>query len=186
MRRALGKYKNPAIDVAIALMAFGVVLAVVSAEGEHAGGRDADAWAIVLAALSTFPLVARRRWPIGVLVATTVGTSLLYGLGYPDGPPIGPLLALFFVGSSGARVRDSLGLTIALIAATLGVHLVGEAIDNEEFPGPQLVLGGPLWFAAWAAGDRLRLRRERMLELEERAKRAERERQREQDLAVAE
>jgi signal transduction histidine kinase len=184
MRRALDKYRNVAVDVLVAAVAFGVVLAVVS--HEEAGARDADAWGVVLAGISTLPLVARRRWPIAVLVVTTVGSSLLFGLGYPDGPPLGPLIALFFVGSSGARVRGSLPLTIALIAGTLGVHLLGEGLDHGRVPGVELIFGGPVWFAAWAAGDRVRLRSEQMAELEERALHAEREREREQQLAVAE
>jgi signal transduction histidine kinase len=48
------------------------------------------------------------------------------------------------------------------------------------------LLGVPFWFAAWIFGDRTRLRRERMVELEERAQRAERETERERQLAVAE
>jgi signal transduction histidine kinase len=48
------------------------------------------------------------------------------------------------------------------------------------------LLGEPFWFAAWVFGDRTRLRRERMSELEERARRAEREAERERQLAVAE
>jgi signal transduction histidine kinase len=178
--------RDLAVDVGVALVAFAATLGLLFVEEQHAGVRDTDAFAILLAALSTLPLVARRRWPIAVLVVTTLASSLLYGLGYPDGPPIGPILALFFVGSSGARVRGSLPATIALIVGTLAIHLVGETIDNERFPGPELLLGGLLWFAAWGAGDRLRLRRERMAELEDRARRTEREREREQQLAVAE
>jgi signal transduction histidine kinase len=184
LRRA--SRRDLAVDVGVALVAFAATLGLLFAEDRHAGGRDPDAFAVLLAALATLPLVARRRWPIGVLIVATIASSLLYGFGYPDGPPIGPILAIFFVGSSGARVRGSLGLTIALIVGTLAIHLTGEAIDNERFPGPELLLGGLLWFAAWAAGDRLRLRRERTAELEERAQRAEREREREQELAVAE
>jgi signal transduction histidine kinase len=169
------------------VIAFVVTLGFVSAEEQHAGARGADAFAVVLGALSTLPLVARRRWPIGVLVVATLASSLLFGLGYPNGPPIGPIVALFFVGSSGARVRGSLQLTIALIVGTLAIHLLGDAVGEGRVPGPELLLGGPLlWFAAWAAGDRLRLRRERMAELEERARRAEQEAERERQLAVAE
>ena len=43
-----------------------------------------------------------------------------------------------------------------------------------------------VWGGAWLAGDRTRLRRERMAELEERALRAEREAERERRLAAAE
>jgi signal transduction histidine kinase len=49
-----------------------------------------------------------------------------------------------------------------------------------------MLFGVLLWTGAWLAGDRTRLRRERMAELEERALRAEREAQRERRLAAAE
>ncbi len=51
---------------------------------------------------------------------------------------------------------------------------------------PELFLGAGVWAAAWFAGDRARLRRERMGELEERARNAERAAERERRLAAAE
>jgi signal transduction histidine kinase len=178
--------RRTAVDVGIALFAFAVLLGILFGQEDTKETTDPDSLAVILAALSTFPLAAWRFAPLGVLVVTTIASAALYGAGYPDGPPVGSLLALFFIGWSGVRVRGSFRLTIALLVAMLFVHLAGETIDNQRFPGPELVLGGLLWFAAWGAGDRLRLRRERMAELEERAKRAERERERERQLAVAE
>jgi signal transduction histidine kinase len=177
MRRALADHRTFLIDVAIAVAALCFTLGIVLVQPE--GERDPDALAVLLAALSTLPLVAWRRAVFGVLVVTTIGNALLYGLGYPDGPPVGPIVALFLVGLSGARVRGSLRLTIALVAATLAVHLTAEGLDAGRFPGPELLLGGPLWFASWAAGDRVRLRRERIAEFVERSRR-------ERQLAVAE
>jgi signal transduction histidine kinase len=179
MRRALLRHRNLVIDVAIAVAALWFTLGILLIPEDVEDTHDPDALAVVLAALSTLPLVAWRRAVFPVLVVTTVGNSLLYGLGYPDGPPVGPIVALFLVGLSGARVRGSLRLTIGLVTATLAIHLTAEALDNNRFPGPELLLGAPLWFAAWAAGDRVRLRRERAAELETQA-------QRESRLAVAE
>ena len=51
---------------------------------------------------------------------------------------------------------------------------------------PELLLGAGVWLAAWFAGDRSRLRREQIAELEERARSAEREAERERRLAAAE
>jgi signal transduction histidine kinase len=49
-----------------------------------------------------------------------------------------------------------------------------------------LLLGALVWGGAWVLGDRVRMRRGRMAELEERALRAEREAERERRLAAAE
>jgi signal transduction histidine kinase len=69
---------------------------------------------------------------------------------------------------------------VASIIVLLGPHLVRDGF------APELVLGAVVWAAAWFAGDRTRLRRERIAELEERARRAEREAERERRLAAAE
>jgi signal transduction histidine kinase len=52
--------------------------------------------------------------------------------------------------------------------------------------GAEILFGITVWGGAWLAGDRTRLRRERMAELEERALRAEREAERDRRLAAAE
>jgi signal transduction histidine kinase len=181
-----GRPRQLVIDVGIALLAFAFTLGMLFAPEQNTGTRDPDAIAVLLAAFSTLPLVARRREPIAVLVAVTLASSVLFGLGYPLGPPVGPGVALFFVGSSGARLRSSFGLTLALIWGLFVVHIAAAGIAASRFPGPELLLGVPFWFAAWIFGDRMRLRRERVAELEERAERAEREAERERQLAVAE
>jgi signal transduction histidine kinase len=178
--------RRRAIDLGIALLAFAVTVAILLAQERDSGTQDPDGMAIVLAALSTLPLVARRRFPIGVLVLVALASSLMHGLGYPSGPPVGPALAVFFVASSGARVRGSARLTIGLIVALLGVHLTAAGIAAGRFPGPELLFGTVLFAAVWFGGDRARLRRARVRELEERAQRAERDAERERQLAVAE
>jgi signal transduction histidine kinase len=65
-------------------------------------------------------------------------------------------------------------------------HLTVLGIGRDRFPGGELLLGSILWSGVWLAGDRTRLRRERIAALEERALRAEREAERERRLAAAE
>lgn len=57
---------------------------------------------------------------------------------------------------------------------------------TDAFPGTELLHTGLAWAVAWFAGERTRLRREHIAELEERALRAEREAERERRLAAAE
>lgn len=173
------------VDVYIALLAFAFTLGLLSGR-VNTGSQDPDAMAVLLAALSTLPLVARRRHPIGILLFVTLASSLSLALGYPGGPPVGPLIALFTVGSTEARVAGSFRLTLAVIWALFLVHITAAGIGEGEFPGPELLVGIPFWFAAWVFGDRTRLRRERLAGLEERARRAEREAERERSLAIAE
>ena len=50
-------------------------------------------------------------------------------------------------------------------------HVAGAG--HGHFPGAELLFGTLLWGGTWLAGERTRLRRQRMAELEERAERAE-------------
>ena len=99
---------------------------------------------------------------------------------------------------SGAKVLVCLqSLYRDVAAAVVGGTDVGTVITTSEldfqtrndpraFPGAELLFGVLLWGGTWLAGDRTRLRRERMAELEERALRAEREAESERRLAAAE
>jgi signal transduction histidine kinase len=171
-----------AVDAVLAAAVFTFSLLAMSRGDRFEGTRDLDLLAGVLAALASWPLVARRFATLPVFVLVTAATSALYGIGYGLGPPVGFAVALYTL----AAQRDetpSRPRRIALagsIVVLLGPHLV-----RGEF-APQLLLGSVIWAAAWFAGDRTRLRRERFAELEERAARAEREAERERRLAAAE
>jgi signal transduction histidine kinase len=60
------------------------------------------------------------------------------------------------------------------------------ALHGGNLPATPVAFGVLVWGGAWLAGDRARLRQERMAELEQRALRAEREAERERRLAAAE
>jgi signal transduction histidine kinase len=70
---------------------------------------------------------------------------------------------------------------LAVFIALFSVHFI-----HHDFPAAEIVLGGLVWGGAWFAGDRTRLRRERIAALEDRAVKAEREAERERRLAAVE
>jgi signal transduction histidine kinase len=172
------------VDVAIAAAAFAVSLPIMAREG---GDRALDPLGVVLAALAAFPLVFRRRFPLGVFVVSAAFAVTISALGYPPGPPVAPTLAIFFLGLHPAETRGGRGLTAAVVALFYVLHFAAVTIAND---GDGLVveplLGILLWGGAWVIGDRFRLRRERMAALAERARRAEQDAEREGRLAVAE
>jgi signal transduction histidine kinase len=181
--------KQLLVDAGIALAAFAATIALMllPESDEHGGSpRDIDALGILLAALASFPLLARRRSPLLVFIFTAVASSVLFLLGYPEGPPVGPTVALYFLAFSRAEGRRRTGLTLGLVAGLFALHITLFGIGKDTFPGGEALLGTILWSGVWIAGDRARLRRERMAELEERAHRAEREAERERRLATAE
>ncbi len=173
------------LDAAIAAAVFAlslVLLAVGDTDlGESAG--DVDALGVALTALATLPLVASRVAPLRVFVFTGLASSVLRLVAAPAGPPLGPTVALFSVAAaSPPRPR----LALPIVAVVFVVHLAASGLATGEFPGPEILLGLVVWGGAWLAGERMRLRVERIAELEERAERAEREAERERRLAAAE
>jgi signal transduction histidine kinase len=184
------RYRQPLVDAAIAVVVFGLSLAILAAGGEfgesHAEARGLDAPAIALAALASLPLAGRRRAPLAVFALTAAASAALNGLGYPPGPPLGPTIALYFLAVSPQQTRVPTRLTAATVGALFVVHVGAVGLARSEFPTVPLLFGALVWGAAWVFGDRVRMRRERVAELEERALRAERESERERRLAAAE
>jgi signal transduction histidine kinase len=173
------------VVLALAVFAGSVVLLVARGDSGH-DTREFDLLGVVLAAAASLPLVAWRRAPLGVFVVTALASAVLNGLGYPPGPPLGPTVALFLLALSPERARASLWAIAAIVVGVFGVHVASVAVAEDAFPTVPLLFGALVWGGAWVAGDRVRLRRARITELEERTRRAERDADRERRLAAAE
>jgi len=177
------------VDTGIAAAAFLLSLGLLAAGGAgepDPDTRDVDALGVALVALASLPLVARRREPLGVFALTAAASVALNGLGYPEGPPFGPTLAVFFLGLDPAKARGGSRLTAATIVGFLAAHVAAAGVATDEPPVVPLLFGALVWGGAWVIGDRVRQRRVRIVELEERALRAERESESERRLAAAE
>jgi signal transduction histidine kinase len=172
------------LDAAIAVAVFAASLVLLAARGSDGG--NVDALGVLLSALASLPLVARRVAPLPVFVLTAVASTLLYGIAEPAGPPIGPTLALYWLAAAGDESRQRSRRNLAIVVLLLAAHVTAGGFARDAFPGTEIVFGVLFWGGAWLAGDRTRLRRERIAALEERALRAEREAERERRLAAAE
>ena len=180
--------RERAIDIGIALGVF-VLTTLMLASGGVSSDEDArslDFLGVFLAALTSLPLLLRRRYPLAAFAAVAIPSAVIAALDYPPGPPIGPVVALFFVGFSGNGGRASGRLTATVIVALFVLHISSAAYGRGEWPVVPILFGALTWGGAWVLGDRVRLRRERIEELEERTRRAERETERERQLAAAE
>jgi signal transduction histidine kinase len=169
------------LDAAIALGVFAGSIGLLVA-GEHQQGRELSAAGVLFAALASLPVFWVRRAPLPVFVFTGLASIGLQLVADPDGPPLGATLALYWVAAAGTWPRSRFALALGLVVAIFAGHLV----TSGEFLDTGMLFGAALWTGAWLAGDRTRLRRERMAALEERAMRAEREAERERRLAAAE
>jgi signal transduction histidine kinase len=179
------------LDVGLAAAALAGTLALLAYGGTRPGfelddSRSLDAVGFVLAAGSTLPLVIWRRSPLGVFVATAAASALTVGLGYPLDLALGPAVALFLHAAS--RPQDS-SWTVSTTFTVVGLllaYLGAAAAAQGTFPGGELLHTGLVWAVAWFAGERTRLRRAHISELQERARRTERDAERERLLAAAE
>jgi len=175
-------------DLALTLGSFAAAVGLLAAGDsgvwDESGGTQI--LALGLLALASLPLLAARRAPLPAFVLSALAQSALQLIATPAGPPVAPTVAVFFIGALGDGSRPRTNLKLAVIAALLLVHAAAIGIADDHIPGAELLFGFLLWGIAWLAGDRTRLRGERIAELEDRALRAEREAERERSLAAAE
>jgi signal transduction histidine kinase len=184
---ALLRRREILVDAGVAVAVFVLSLVLLAARGDiEPDSRTLDLLGVALAALASLPLAARRRAPLTVFALTAGATVALSGLDYAPGPPLGPTVALFFLALTPGRTRAPRWVTAAVVAGFLGLHAAVVGLAQDELPTVPLLFGTLVWGGAWVIGDRVRLRRERISELEERARRAERETERERRLAAAE
>jgi signal transduction histidine kinase len=183
--RRPGRAQRLGVDLTIALAVFALTLVLLSKLHED-GDRTLDALGVVLGGLASLPLVLRRWFPLGVFVVTASASAALNALGYPPGPPLGPTLALFFLGLHPAETLGGRRLTGAVVVLLYALHFAAAVGRDGDAPVVAPLFGIVLWGGAWVIGDRIRLRRERMAALAERARRAEQDAEREGRLAVAE
>jgi signal transduction histidine kinase len=182
------------LDVAIAAAAFAGSLALLAHGGLNVPGtgsdvgesRSLDLLGFVLTACSTLPLIAWRRFPLGVFEATAAASVVLVGLGYPLDLMLGPTAALYLLAASRGRHVSWTPRTTLTVAGLLVAYLGAAAADQGSFPYSELLHSGLAWAVAWFAGERTRLRGAHITELKERARRTEREAERERQLAAAE
>lgn len=179
-------------DAGLALVVFALTLAILATGGfgePQPGQRELDALGVVLAGLSALPLAARRVAPLAAYALTAAGAVALLGFGYPLDLPLGPGVAIYQLGMAfGSHPRPPRrGMAILAVALFVPAVAVEEVASGHGLrPFPELATLAVMTVALWIAGDRTRLRRERITELEERTRRTEREAERERRLAAAE
>lgn len=162
-----------------------VLLAHGGAEPSRPEGRGLDLLGVVLVAGSTVPLVAWRRFPLGVFAVTAAAGVLLASLEYRLDLMLGPVAALYLLAASRGPETPWTARTTGTVVGLLVAYVVATAAARGT-TAIEPFHNGLAWAVAWFAGERTRLRREQLAELRGRALRAEREVERERLLAAAE
>jgi signal transduction histidine kinase len=122
LRRVPAVVIDAVVDVIVALAAVAVDTVAIRVAVEP-GARPADALAYGLGVLMGALLLVRRRWPLGVLAATTVALLVYYSLGYPGVTPALPLAAALYTAAAAGELRWSLTVIAFFIGADLYVPL---------------------------------------------------------------
>ncbi|HSJ73260.1 MAG TPA: histidine kinase dimerization/phosphoacceptor domain-containing protein, partial [Miltoncostaeaceae bacterium] len=164
-----GRWRPVVIDVGLAALTFGATMAMLHSGRFEDDPREVDAGGVVLAAFTTLPLLARRRWPLVVFPLVWIPTVLLYSLGYSLGPPIGSMIALYEVAASPRHSRTQAFRIALVVGAGLLLFLVGAIVFWDAYPIAEFAFGVVTWGGSWYVGDRVRLRRERVEAARERA-----------------
>jgi signal transduction histidine kinase len=163
------------LDALIAVAAFAATMGLASRGTALADdARPVDWLTVVLAALASLPLAFWRRSPLGVFALTTAASAVLFGLGSAPGPPFGPTIALYLLAASRDDAHPWTRRTTAVVVSLFLAHVASVGAGVAEVPAAPLLFGVLVWTIAWFAGDRTRLRRERLASQQDRLARERR------------
>jgi signal transduction histidine kinase len=134
--------------LAAATFVLGVVVALTLEAVDFDGERSVDLWAIVLLGAMSAPLLARRRWPILVVVVVLAVSTPYHLLDYPHEATMPASLAAAFAAARySAPPRRAAAALPAVAAVTVPV------LADETSGAPDDALLGVGWlFMAFFAG----------------------------------
>lgn len=161
-----GRLRGPDLDVVLAFAAFAALLIDPVASHKVKGLTPLAAGLAVVTAL---PLVARRRYPLGVLATVVPLLLVCLAVFHPDRAAVGVvMLVVFTVGCSGDRFRSLIvgSLMAPVVAAAV---LVTSARSDTAIPEAVAFLA--LILGALVAGDAVRARQALLRVLAEEEKR---------------
>jgi signal transduction histidine kinase len=178
----LGRLPPQAVDALLAAVVAAAIAFAIAAEQETSA-KEPDAIAYALGVAIAALLLGRRRWPLGVLIASALVLVLYHLLDYP---PIGlavPLAAALYTAVSAGHLWSAVIVALALEVTGIVLSLA----DDESLVS---VLGGgviedvALAAAVVLVAETVRTRRAWLAEVRERLRRTEAEREREAQLRV--
>lgn len=172
------------IDIGLAALVAAATIIAISVATEPSS-RPPDAVAYVLGGMIGVVLLARRRWPLAVLLASAALLFLYYSLNYPGIPPAIPLAVALYTAVTAGYLRWGAPISAFFIVTGIIVVVIRK---HESFP---LVLTKMVDQAALLAvvvllGEAVRNRRQYTAEVRERLQQAEADKAREAARQVAE
>jgi serine phosphatase RsbU (regulator of sigma subunit) len=182
--KRLGRFRPHALDVVLAILVSVAVTIAISVARES-GAQPPDALAYALGITIGVLVLVRRRWPVGVLVASVVTLQVYYMANYPGILPAVPLAVALYTAAAAGHLRWSLAVAawywiVPLLFAAFGS--LGPLVPALN----ELVRDGALLVAILLLGEAVRSHRALMAEAADKLRRAEEDREREaQELSAA-
>src|SRR3954454_8631085 len=142
--------RPPVADRLLAAASFvlGVAVAITFEAVDYEGERSVDLWAIALLGAMSAPLLARRRWPILVVLAVLAVSTPYHILDYPHEATMpASLVAAFTAARYSEPRRRAAAALVAVAAVTVPV------VADQASGAPSDALLGVGWlFMAFFAG----------------------------------
>jgi signal transduction histidine kinase len=166
-----------AVDAALAAVVAVANGFAIAAEQE-AGSKDPDALAYLLGIAIAAPLLVRRRWPLGVFLASAVLLTTYHSLDYPAIGLAVPLGVALFTAVAAGHLWKAAIASLGLVLLGIGFRALEEGESLVSVVGSGTVDDVALLVAVMALAEMVRTRRAWLAEVHERLRRTEADRER--------
>lgn len=167
-----------AVDAGLAA-AVAAANVVAIAASEEPGAQAPDALAYLLGVAAALPLLVRRRWPLGTLLASAAIIFAYHAFDYPAVGLAVPLAVALFTAAYAGRVWAAAAVALGLQLMGLGARALEEDEALISVIGTGTVGDVALMAVVLLLGETLRTRRAWMDEVRERMRRTAEEKERE-------
>jgi signal transduction histidine kinase len=157
----------------VAAVAVAMTLTIAVAQEEDAT-RSPDVLAYLLGLGVAALLLARRQWPMGVLIGSVGLLWIYYGRDYPAFSPAVPLAAATYFAAVAGHARAAAVVVVGVLLVGVGWQIVGEDTSLASVLGTHLLTDGALLTAVFMLAEAVRSRRAWADEVRGRVQREER------------
>jgi signal transduction histidine kinase len=180
----LSRLPPAAVDAALVVAVAAAMTLTISVAAEDST-REPDLLAYALGLCVGVLLAARRRWPMGVLVASVGVLWIYYALDYPAFAPAVPLAAATYFASAAGHLRAAALLIAGVLIFGLAWQTLGEDASLASVIGINTLADASLLAAVLLLGEAVRSRRAWAEEVRARTEREAARRVEEERLRIA-
>jgi signal transduction histidine kinase len=183
-RQRLRELSPGTVDACLALAVAAAMTLSINIAEEPDANRSPDVLAYLLGASIGALLLLRRRWPLGVLIASIGVLSIYYGLDYEAFSAAVPLAAAAYSAALAGRGLPAAALLAAFVVGGGSVARLDEGDSLADLLRDSLITDAALLAAVLLLGEAVRNRRAWAEEVRARLRRAEQDREREAERRV--